>query len=58
MSGLMSKLRDLVTGRGSGGGLLGEPGDTQRPGPSSGGPSGVPDTGGSVGPAQAEPKPD
>ena len=50
MSGLMDLLRKL-TGRKSGGGLLGEPGSTQRPGPISGGPGDGPMTGGGAGPA-------
>ncbi len=43
---------------GSGGSLLGEPGDTQRPGPSSGEPGGGPSQGGSVGPAGTDAKPE
>lgn len=49
MGGLMDKLRKLVGGRRSGG-VLGEPGSTQRPGPSSGGPGEGPMSGGSPGP--------
>ncbi len=56
--GFLDKVKGLFSSDRSGGGLLGEPGDTQRPGPSGGGPSGGPEAGGSVGPAQAEPKPD
>ena len=60
MSGLMEKVRGLLGKRGSGtgGGLLGQPGTTQRPGPSSGGPGDGPASGGSAGPAGTQPGPD
>jgi hypothetical protein len=44
MSGLLDKLRNGL------GSLLGKPGSTQRPGPSSGGPGEGPMSGGSPGP--------
>lgn len=55
---LMAKIREWMSGRKSGktgGGLLGEPGTTQQPGRSSGGPGDGPTTGGSTGPAGAGP---
>ena len=60
MSGLMDTIRGWFGKRtsGSGGGLLGEPGTTQRPGASSGGPGDGPATGGSAGPAGTQPGPD
>jgi hypothetical protein len=48
MNKLMAKVRDLLGGRKGKGGLLGEPGSTQRPG--SGGPGEGPMSGGSPGP--------
>lgn len=48
--GMMDKIRELM-GKKSGGGLLGEPGSTQRPGPISGGPGDGPAGGGGAGPA-------
>ena len=60
MSGLMASIREWFgkRGSGSGGGLLGEPGSTQRPGPSSGGPGDGPAAGGSAAPAGTQPGPD
>lgn len=49
MSGLLDKIRDWMSGGKKGGtGVLGEPGTTQRPGPSSGEPG--------DGPAPGEPR--
>ena len=59
MNRLMAKVREWMTRRkrrgsgDSGGGLLGEPGTTQRPGRSGGGPGEGPMKGGSEGPAGA-----
>ena len=59
MNRLMAKVREWMARRkahGSGEGGLGEPGTTQRPGRSSGGPGEGPTAGGSPGPAgPAEP---
>ncbi|MFC7358706.1 hypothetical protein [Nocardioides astragali] len=54
MNRLMAKVREWMARRrahGSGDGVLGEPGTTQRPGRGSGGPGEGPATGGSTGPA-------
>lgn len=53
----MAKVREWMSRR-SGSGVLGEPGITQRPGQSSGGPGDGPITGGSSGPAGAAGQPD
>jgi hypothetical protein len=59
MSGLIAKVREWMTRRKvRGSGVLGEPGTTQRPGRSSGGPGDGPMTGGSPGPAGAAGEPD
>ena len=54
MNRLMAKVREWMARRRSrdtGSGVLGEPGTTQRPGLSGGGPGDGPTTGGSPGPA-------
>jgi hypothetical protein len=53
MNRLLASVREWLTrrtSRRSGGGVLGEPGTTQQPGPSSGGPGEGPSSGGSPGP--------
>ena len=56
MNALLTKVQDWMARRRShgSGGLLGEPGATQRPGPSGGGPAEGPMIGGSAGPASPE----
>lgn len=56
--GLLDQLKAMFSGDKQGGGILGEPGETQRPGAVSGGPGDGPSEGGSVGPAGADAKPD
>ena len=59
MNGLIAKVREWMTRRRlRGSEVLGEPGTTQRPGESSGGPGDGPMKGGSPGPAGAAGEPD